>query len=221
MIMSEAELLIWIRGPALQIATVIFLLGAGVRVFEILLLGRKPDLAEARGSAVAGGLRTIFTRSIPDSGTLQRSTFNLVAGYIFHIGLFVALFFFAPHILLFQDVLGLSWPSLPTQIIDATTVVTIITLLAVLVHRLAHRVMRFLSRFQDYLAWLVTFLPMMTGYLAFHRIGLDPQHLIALHIASVELLMVVFPFTKLMHAFTLFIARYYNGAVAGYRGVNS
>jgi nitrate reductase gamma subunit len=81
--------------------------------------------------------------------------------------------------------------------------------------------MRFLSRFQDYLVWLVTFLPMVTGYFAFHRIGLAPQHLVAIHIASVELLMVVFPFTKLMHAFTFFIARYYNGAMAGYKGVNS
>jgi len=219
--MSEAQLLIWIRGPALQIATVIFMLGVSVRLLEILVPGRKANLAEARGSAVAGGLRTILTRSFPDTGKLQRSTFTLVAGYIFHIGFFIALLFFAPHILLFRDMLGFGWPSLPTQFIDATTVVTIIALLAVLVHRLATRVMRFLSRFQDYLAWLVTILPMVTGYLAFHRIGLQPQHLIAIHIVSVELLMVVFPFTKLMHAFTLFISRYYNGAIAGYKGVNS
>jgi nitrate reductase gamma subunit len=33
--------------------------------------------------------------------------------------------------------------------------------------------------------------------------------------------MVVFPFTKLMHTFSLFIARYYNGAIAGYKGVQS
>ncbi|MGB5475069.1 MAG: hypothetical protein WBQ78_16530 [Gammaproteobacteria bacterium] len=219
--MSGTELLIWIRGPALQIATVIFLLGVVVRIFEILVLGRKANLAEARGSAMAGGLRTVITRMFPDRGTLERSTFTVVAGYIFHIGIFITLFFFAPHILLFQQVLGVSWPSLPTQVIDATAVVTIIALLAVLVHRVAHRVIRFLSRFQDYLVWLVTFLPILTGYLAFHRIGLAPQHLIAIHIASVELLMVVFPFTKLMHAFTLFIARYYNGAMAGYKGVNS
>ena len=31
--------------------------------------------------------------------------------------------------------------------------------------------------------------------------------------------MIVFPFTKLMHAFTLFMARWYNGAIAGYKGV--
>ena len=219
--MSETELLLWIRGPALQIATVIFVLGAVVRIAEILLLGRKKNLAEARGSAVAGGLRTIFSRSVPDSGTLQRSTFNVVAGYVFHIGFFITLFFFAPHILLFSDVFGVSWPSMPTPIVDATAIVTIIALLAVLAHRLRHPVMRFLSRFQDYLVWLLTILPLVTGYLAFHRIGLAPPMLMALHILSVELLMVIFPFTKLMHAFTIFMARYYNGAISGFRGVNS
>ena len=220
--MSETELLLWVRGPALQIATVIFLLGVVVRIGEILMLGRKKNLAEARGSAVAGGLRTIFSRSIPDRGTLQRSTFNVVAGYIFHIGFFVVLLLFAPHILVFQDVLGISWPALRTPVIDAVTVVTIIALLVVLVHRLLHPVMRFLSRFQDYLVWLVTILPLVTGYLAFHRVDVaTPTMLISIHILSVELLMVIFPFTKLMHAFTLFMARYYNGAIAGYKGVRS
>jgi len=220
--MSETELLVWVRGPMLQIATLIFLLGVVVRIGEILMLGRKKDLSEARGSAVAGGFRTIFSRSVPDRGTLQRSTFNVVAGYLFHIGFFVVLLFFAPHILVFRDVLGVSWPSLSTPIIDATTIVTIIALLAVLVHRLRHPVMRFLSHFQDYLVWLLTILPLVTGYLAFHRVGLaPPAMLMVIHILSVELLMVVFPFTKLMHAFTLFMARYYNGAIAGRRGVRS
>jgi len=219
--MTETELLMWVRGPVLQVATVIFLLGVLVRILEILVLGRKANLAEARGSAVAGGLRTIVSRSFPDSGTLRRSTFNVVAGYVFHTGFFIVLLLFAPHILLFRDVFGFGWPALPTQIIDAITIVTIITLLAVLVHRMTHKVMRYLSRFQDYLVWLVTILPLITGYLAFHRIGLTPTMLIAIHIISVELLMVVFPFTKLMHAFTLFMARYYNGAIAGYKGVNS
>ena len=106
--MSETELLLWVRGPALQIATVIFLLGVAVRILEILMLGRKTNLAEARGSALAGGLRTIITRSFADRSTLRRNMFNEVAGYIFHIGFFVVLLFYAPHILLFKDTLGLS-----------------------------------------------------------------------------------------------------------------
>ena len=219
--MTETELLLWVRGPALQVATVVFVLGVLVRILEIVVLGRKSDLAEARGSAVAGGLRTILTRSFPDRGTLQRSTFNVVAGYVFHIGLFITIFLFAPHILLIRDVFGVSWPALPTPVVDAVTIVSIITLLAVLLHRISSPVMRFLSRFQDYFVWLVTILPLVTGYVAFHRIGLTPPLLIAIHILSVELLMVVFPFTKLMHTFTLLMARYYNGSISGFRGVNS
>ncbi len=219
--MTETELLMWVRGPALQFATVVFVLGVVVRILEILILGRKANLAEPRGSAVAGGLRTIITRTVPDRGTLQRSTFNVVAGYVFHIGLFITIFLFTPHTLLFNDIFGVSWPALPTPVIDAVTIVSVITLLAVLLHRISSRVMRFLSRFQDYFVWLVTTLPLVTGYIAFHRIGLPPPQLIAIHILSVELLMVVFPFTKLMHTFTLLMARYYNGSIAGYRGVNS
>lgn len=219
--MTETEFLMWVRGPAFQVATLVFVVGIVVRLLEILLLGRKGNLAEARGSAMAGGLRTIVSRTWPDRGTLQRSTFTLVSGYVFHVGLFVTIFLFAPHILLIRDVFGVGWPSLPTAIIDAATVVTLITLLAVLVYRLGNPVQRFLSGFQDYFVWLVTILPLLTGYLAFHRIGLSPPLLLAVHILSVELLMVVFPFTKLMHAFTLFMARWYNGAIAGYRGVRS
>jgi nitrate reductase gamma subunit len=219
--MTETEFLLWVRGPALQVASIIFILGLAVRVVEILLLGRKADLAEARGSAVAGGLRTIVMRTFQDAGTWKRSTFTLIAGYVFHIGLFITILLYAPHILVIEEVLGVSWPALPTPVVDATAVITIIALIAVLIHRLLDPVIRFLSRFQDYLVWFVTILPLITGYAAFHRIGLSPPMLIAIHILSVELLMVVFPFTKLMHAITLFMSRYYNGAIAGYKGVKS
>jgi nitrate reductase gamma subunit len=57
--------------------------------------------------------------------------------------------------------------------------------------------------------------------MAFNRVGLSGAMLIGIHILSVELLMILFPFTKLSHAFTLFLARWYNGAIAGYKGVQS
>jgi nitrate reductase gamma subunit len=219
--MTETEFLIWVRGPGFQIASIIFTLGIVLRVIEILMLGRKANLAEARGSAMAGGLRTIITRSVPDASTFKRSSLSITAGYIFHIGLFVTIFLFAPHILVFKDILGFGWPALPSTVIDAATVITIITLVIVLVHRLRDPVKRFLSTFDDYLGWFVTILPLVTGYIAFHRIGMPSPTLIAIHILSVELLMVVLPFTKLMHMFTFVLARWYNGAISGYRGVNS
>jgi nitrate reductase gamma subunit len=219
--MSEIEFLSWVRGPGFQIATVILVAGVVIRILEILLLGRKANLAEAKGSEMYSGLRTVVTRSLPDTSTFKRSTFTVVAGYIFHLGLFVTIFFFAPHILLIKDIIGFGWPSIPTQIVDALTVVSIITLLAILVHRFNNKVLRYLTNFEDLLVWFVTIAPLVTGYMAFHRIGMAGPTMLGIHILSVELLMVIFPFTKLMHAFTLIMARWYNGAISGYRGVES
>ena len=84
--MSEIEFLNWVRGPGFQIAIIIFVAGVIIRFAEILLLGRKPNLAEAKGSEMSGGLHTIVSRSFPDKNTFQRSMFTVVAGYIFHIG---------------------------------------------------------------------------------------------------------------------------------------
>ncbi len=219
--MTEIELLSWARGPGLQIATIVFVAGVVIRIFEILVLGRKANLAEAKGPEMSSGLKTMVTRTIPDRTTFQRSSLTIVLGYIFHIGLFTICFLSAPHILFLKDIIGFGWPSLPTAVIDAFAVVTIIALLATLVNRLTNKVMRYLTNFEDLLTWFLTLLPVVTGYIAFHRIGFTAPSLLAMHILSVELLLIVFPFTKLMHAFTLFIARWYNGAISGYRGVAS
>ena len=219
--MSEIEFLNWVRGQGFQIAVIIFIAGVIIRFGEILLLGRKANLAEAKGSEMSSGLRTIVSRSLPDKNTFQRSTFTVVAGYVFHIGLFVTIFLFAPHILMFKDIIGFGWPSLPTPVVDATAVVTIIALLALLTNRMRNTVLKFLTTKEDYLVWILTVLPLLTGYMAFHRVELTAPTLLAIHILSVELLLVIFPFTKLMHAFTFALSRWYNGAISGYRGVQS
>ncbi|MGD8909846.1 MAG: hypothetical protein PVI92_10925 [Chromatiales bacterium] len=218
---TPTDFLLWVRGPGFDIALVIFIIGVIIRLLEVLVLGRKPDLAEARGSEMGPGMRTLFTRTLPEPGSMKRSSFTVIGGYVWHIGFFISLFLFVPHIELINSMVGLTWPGLPSNLVDAVAAVTIVTLLAMLFSRLNHPVKRFLSGPEDYLTWLVTFLPMLTGYLAYHRM-IDPYPLVlGLHILSVELLLVVFPFTKLMHAFTFIIARWYNGAMAGRRGVQS
>ncbi|MBT8116361.1 MAG: hypothetical protein KJO66_00895, partial [Gammaproteobacteria bacterium] len=117
--MSENDFLLLVRGPLLTGATIIFMLGIVVRLLEILVLGRKRNLAEPRGSAVKGGLRTIIMRSVAERETLQRTAFTEVTGWIFHIGFLVTLFFYTPHILFISEVAGISWPALPTTVIDA------------------------------------------------------------------------------------------------------
>jgi len=219
--MTSVEFLAWVRGPMFQISVAIFAIGVVIRLVEIFALGRKTDLSEPRGNGTMAGIKTIFRRSVPDPGTFKRSPFTIVLGYLFHIGLFITILFFVPHIEIFRDVLGLQWPGLPTPLVDAVAIVSIFALLAILVNRLRNPVLRFLSNGEDYVVWAATLLPLVTGYFAFHRMAFPYQTMLGLHILSVEILLVLFPFTKLMHFFTLFIARWYNGAAFGRRGVQS
>jgi len=63
---------------------------------------------------------------------------------------------------------------------------------------LQHPVTRHISGFEDYLVWALTLAPILTGYLAYHRLLLPYDAMLGVHILSVELLLVVFPFTKLI-----------------------
>ncbi len=219
--MSGMELLNWARGPGLQIALIIFIVGVAIRLLEMWLLGRSPDLSEARGSAMAGGWRTVFTRSLPMPGAIKSAPLVFIGGYVFHAGFFVTFLFYAPHILFLRGATGFTWPALPAYLIDVIGLVSIVTLVALLANRVTDPVRRFLSRTGDYVGWTVTFLPLLTGYFAYHRLVTDYTTMLALHILSFELLLVMIPLTKLMHAFTFAVARWYNGAVAGRKGVAS
>ncbi|BAP56757.1 hypothetical protein THII_2460 [Thioploca ingrica] len=219
--MNYIEFLLWVRGPAFQIAIAVFVFGISLRLLEILLLGRSPEYAAPRGSAVRGGFRTLLTRTMSEESIFRRAPLLIIAGYVFHLGLFIVILLLVPHILVFKDLLGFSWSGLPTPIIDAVAVITLLALFILLIYRIKHPVLRFLSTSQDYFAWLITFLPLLTGYMAYHHMINPYPVILGLHILSVEILMVFFPFTKLMHAFTLVMARWYNGANAGHKGVQA
>ena len=213
--MNEVELLNWARGPGLAYATVFMVFGLTLRVLEILSLGRPKEYAKVRSSGVKEGFATIIRRNLPERHCWKYIT----ATYIFHIGLFVVIFFFIPHTQLFKAVFGVFWGGWPNYIIDFFTILSIATMMYVLILRRVNPARRILSKPSDYFVWLVTFLPLVTGYMAFHRIGPDYTLMLALHILSVELLMVMLPVTKLVHTVTFAMARYYNGSNAGRKGV--
>lgn len=215
------ELLTWARGTGLALALAICVFGILLRLFEIFSLGRKADLAVPRENSPGSGWRTVFSRSLPPPGLLKRAPVTYIGGYAFHLGFAITLFFFVPHIELMRGLLGISWPGLPTQVVDIAAVAGILGLFAVLASRLTDPVKRFLSGFQDYLAWALTLLPLLTGYLAFHHLFVDYTLMLALHILSVELLLAVLPFTKLFHTVSLFLSRWYNGDIFGRKGVAS
>lgn len=217
--MNEMQFLTWVRGPGLDIALSIFLLGVLWRLLEIYTLGRKPDLAVPRKRPGATGWHTMLRRSVPPPGMVKRSPVSYIGGYIFHVGLAIIVFLFIPHIKLFEGLLGLSWPGLPSPVIDAVTVVTLAAMVVVLVDRINKPVKRYLSTFEDYFTWTLTFLPVLTGYMAVKHLFLPYTTLLALHILTAELLLIFLPFTKLFHAFTAWGSRWFNGDINAKKGV--
>ena len=217
--MNQQDLLDFLRGPGLRFAVVIFVFGMAYRLLHLILLGRKKDLAAPRGSEWGPGLRTMWHRSFISAGLTPRGRFILIAGYIFHLGFMITLLLLAQHIDLLRKAFAISWPALPPSVISMTGVLTIAAMIALLVHRYTDPVKRLISDYQDYLTWLLTCLPLLTGIMLSHGFLLDYQHMFILHLISVELLLIAIPFTKLAHMLTTFSARWYTGAISGYKGV--
>lgn len=217
--MTCLEILTWARGPGLALALAVAVFGVLLRLVEIQALGRKPDLATPRETSPGSGWHTILSRTLPPPGMVKRAPLTYFGGYVFHIGLAVAVFGFAPHIEVIRGLFGLRWPGLPNLVVDLATIAAIVAMVAVLVGRLVDPVKRLLSGVGDWLAWTLTFVPLATGYAAFHHMTEDYTLLLAIHVLSVDLLLALLPFTKLFHVVSLVMARWYNGQMAGRKGV--
>ena len=203
-------LLAFARGPAMQAATLIMIAGMFWRLAGILLLRRKTAHAAARTPfllRLAGGAKTIVTRTVPRKNFWPRVASGVSLGWVLHIGLFVILFAGAPHILVIHQITGLSWPNLPKGVIVIASALTLAALVALLARRLTHTVLRLLSNTDDYLSWLLVFLPISTGILLSGETVAGYGTLLALHIFSVEALMIWLPFGKLMHVALVFAGR--------------
>lgn len=219
--MNPQELLYWVRGTGLQISAATFVFGMIYRLLHLAMLGRKKSLAVPRGSEWGPGLRTIWRRSLVMPELSARGKFTVFAGYLFHLGFLVTLLFLSQHIDMMRAVLRFGWPALPRSVIDISAILTIASMIALLAHRFMDPVKRLLSDFQDYLTWTLTFLPLLTGFMLLRGIGFGYMTLLTLHILSVELLLIAIPFTRLAHMFSAFMARWYNGAFAGFKGVEA
>jgi len=215
------ELLEFARGPVLTFAITVFIAGVVFRIVSLALMWRTSD--SSAGSSrekpvVVAAFREIIRRLWPQSAYKQRTLFMLINGYVFHFGLAIIVFFLVPHIVFIKDLVGLSWPSLPNNVIYAVSIVTLVSLIAALVMRLSNPAMRIISTFDDWFSWLVTFLPVITGVIATSHLGARYETLLALHILSVALLLIYLPFGKLMHWLLVFVTRSQTGAHLSHRG---
>lgn len=224
------DLLDFARGPALAVALVVFVLGTLWRLGGVLSRPRMPDLSPAREEAPSnlnGALRNILRGMWPRKEFGPGPLVATLNGYVFHIGLALIFFGYAPHIAFIRRLTGLSWPSLPDMVMYLAAGFTIISLLLALVMRLNHPVRRKISIADDWITWTITFLPVITGMAVITEpsaIVLARDHVIyrgplAVHLLTLELLLIWFPFGKLMHAFLFAFARGATGMRFSHRGV--
>ena len=94
--------------------------------------------------------------------------------------------------------------------------VTFAGLILLWIRRATDPVMRKISDWDDHIGTWLLFLAMLTGCFALQA---SNDVLRAIHMLSVEVLMIYFPFSRLMHAFTFVLSRSYTGATYGRRGV--
>ncbi len=224
------DLLSFARGPALTVALAVFVLGTLWRLAGVLRRPRMPDLSPAREGAPAnlvGALRAVVHGMWPRKEFVQASLVTTVNGYVFHIGLALVFFGYAPHIAFIRRLTGLSWPALPDVVMYLAACATVIALLAALGSRLTNPVLRKISKADDLLTWTITFLPIITGM----AVVFEPSATIlardqviypvplAVHLLTLELLLIWFPFGKLMHAFLFAFSRGATGMRFSHRGI--
>lgn len=213
------ELLDFARGPGLQLAVTIFVVGLIWRLFHLYLTTKKSDLSEARqGGEIGGGFKTIFSRFRHHEPFRERTRNGTMIAYTVHIGLALVVFGSAPHILFINSFSGLDWAPLPTIVIHVAAALTLAALVTALGRRLRHPVLRMISNFDDYFSWLITTLPVVTGLLAVAHVGARYELLLALHILTFEAFLIWFPFGKLMHSIIVFGSRYTTGVTFTRRG---
>ncbi|HEU4353452.1 MAG TPA: hypothetical protein VFR66_16415 [Burkholderiales bacterium] len=203
-------LLEFARGPALVLSVMVFVFGLAWRLYRIFRRPLRIDHSEPRRSDLAaGGMRAIFAKMLPPRGVKIRGV-QMANAYAYHIALALVVFGFAPHIAFIARTLGLAWPPLPDAVTYIATAVAILGLVYALMTRLADDVQRLLSRFDDYFSWAVTMAPLVTGMALLPQPA--PPAWIALHLLSLELLLVWLPFGKLAHAALVFVSRWRTGA---------
>jgi nitrate reductase gamma subunit len=220
------DLLAFARGPALTFALAVFALGSLWRILGILRRPARRELSEPRSTATgAGAARAIASHMWHAKNFRRRSLARSLNAYAYHIGLAIVAFGFMPHIAFIERLTGLSWPALPGWIFVAAVALTFVGLLYALMERLASPVLRLLSNFDDYASWVVTILPMVTGMALLtlplasrYPIAPDRPVAVALHLLALELLLAWLPFSKLAHAFLVFISRGATGAAFSRKG---
>lgn len=191
------------------IALSICLISCFYHFYKIFSLGNPPEYAKRAGH-IGNAVRYSFTGAmspkVKESAYLHMPTY--VAGIIYHIGTFLAIFLF------FLILFNIWFSGFIMWLLAGLLAVSAICGTGILIKRMMKHELRSLSNPDDYISnILVTAFQAITA-LTIYNITYLPAYFII-----TSLLLIYFPMGKLKHAVYFFAARYHLGYFYGWRGV--
>ncbi len=202
-------------GPMAWVAFLFFIVGSVVRLATMYGLAKKKDGPYLSYMSWKYSLRSILHWIMP-FGSLgwRENPAVTVATFVFHICLVLTPIFLLSHIVMWDQYWGVEYIALPDAVADIMTALVIAACVFFAVRRLVQPTLRFVTSAQDWVVLVITALPFVTGFLAYHHVG--PALLMTtLHILSGELMLMAIPFTRLSHMLFGLFSRAYIGSEFG------
>jgi nitrate reductase gamma subunit len=201
----------FLTGPLAWLAFGIFFVGLIVRtVLYIKGLDWKLDrvtYSVNTSYGVKGAARSILFWLFPyGTHSWRNNPWFTLWVFVMHIGLLLTPIFLLGHNILLKESWGFGLWTLPEGVADFFTVLVIVSVIFLILRRIALPEVRFITSAYDYLLLAIAAAPFITGFLAFHRTP-DYYTWIIAHIICGEIFLVAIPFTKLSHFVLFFLSR--------------
>ena len=216
------DLYTFLTGPALWLAFIVFIGGLILRVAYLYGLSRERDRVFYNHADMSWAFRSIVHWLVPWASASMRAqpVFSFVF-FVFHLCLLGVPLFLAAHNTLWDEAFGVSLPSMTDGVADVGTMVCMGAVAFLFLRRLVRPEVRILTSAWDYTLLILTLMPFLTGFLAYHQWG-PYETMLILHILFSEVLLIVVPFSKLGHVVLFFFSRSFIGfEMGGRRGARS
>lgn len=201
----------FLTGPMVWISFGIFFIGLIVRgVRYIKGLDWKLDrvtYSEHVSFGVKGAIRSIVFWIFPyGTHSWRKNPWFTLWVFLMHFGLLITPIFLLGHNVLLKERLGISLWTLPEPVADAMTAIVIVSVVFLILRRIALPEVRIITNWYDYLLLLIAVAPFLTGFLAYHRASNYYFWLMA-HIICGHIFIIAIPLTKLSHFLLFFMTR--------------